>query len=89
MCLVKVLHDDDWLHDVMSLLLLTGPLWWLPLSQLHVVGVEGEREKVEGERGTRRRESYKYIGGGRGVVEGQRGGEVNNVETNEMMNVLK
>ena len=28
----------------MSLLLLTGPLWWLPLSQLYVEGVEGERE---------------------------------------------
>ena len=53
LCLVKVLHD------VMSLLLLTGPLWWLPLSQLHVVGVEGEREEVEGERGMGRRESYK------------------------------
>ena len=45
LCLVKVLHD------VMSLLLLTGPLWWLPLSQLHVVGVEGEREKGGGGEG--------------------------------------
>ena len=89
MCLVKVLHDDnwlhEWLHDVMSLLLLTGPLWWLPLSQLHVVGVEGEREKGGGRVISRR---------GRGVVEGQRGGGgggggVNSVETNEMMNVLK
>ena len=35
-----------------------------PLST--VVGVEGEREKVEGERGMGRRESYKYIGGGEG-----------------------
>ena len=35
----------------MSLLLLTGPLWWLPLSQLHVVDVEGERGMGRGERG--------------------------------------
>ena len=52
----------------MSLLLLTGPLWWLPLSQLHVVGVEGESGmgrgrggETEGHVGTVRGEKRKDV----------------------------
>ena len=48
LCLVKVLHDvmSHWSSVVVA-----------PLST--VVGVEGEGEKVEGERGMGRRECYK------------------------------
>ena len=54
-CLYVILFPP---HHVMSLLLLTGPLWWLPLSQLHVVDVEGEREMGGGGGGGGRRRGH-------------------------------